>query len=262
MSGSFAGQTVLISGASAGIGAATVAAFVAEGASVVAAARSAGKLAALATRFGDSVRTHIADVADAVSMDALVRAVLAAGGPPDVIVANAGIGLDARFSEMGDEALRRVFEVNVFGVVRTVRPFVEPMCRRGSGRILFVSSIVGRRGTPHYGAYSASKFALDGLADALAAEIHGTGVTVGVVYPSSTRTEFQNNLLREGPSQRRKRLTAHSAESVAAAIVSMARSRRRRRILGLEAQALALANLIAPRRVDALLAKMLNRRQG
>jgi uncharacterized protein (TIGR00369 family) len=262
VSGNFTGSTVLITGASAGIGAATVAAFLAEGAKVIAVARSADKLAALAADQGDAIRTYTADVADAASMTAMTTTVLAGGGPPDVIVANAGIGLDARFSEMGDDALHRVLEVNVVGVVRTIRPFVEPMCGRGRGRILFVSSIVGRRGTPHYSAYSASKFALDGLADALAAEIHGSGVTVGLVYPSSTRTEFQENLLREGPSQHRKRLTAHTPESVARAIVSMAGSRRRRRILGLEAKALAWANLIAPRRIDALLARMLNKKRN
>ena len=95
----------------------------------------------------------------------VLHAILAKHGAPDVIVANAGIGMDAPFIHTSDDLLKRVFDVNVFGVVRTIRPFVPAMIARGSGRILIVSSVVGKRGVPSYAAYSASKFALHGLAD-------------------------------------------------------------------------------------------------
>jgi short-subunit dehydrogenase len=200
------------------------------------------------------------DVTDAAGMEAMAARVVAEVGVPDVVVANAGIGLDARFTEMGDEALRRVLEVNVFGVVRTLRPFVTGMVERGSGRFVVVSSIVGKRGTPHYAAYAASKFALHGMADALAAELHGSGVTVGLVCPTSTSTEFQDHLLREGVQQNRSRPRTHTAESVARAIVRMARSKRREKILSFEGKLLAVADAIAPRLVDALLHRMMTRR--
>jgi short-subunit dehydrogenase len=176
-----------------------------------------------------------------------------------VVVANAGIGLDAKLAETTDEALRAVFEVNVFGLVRTVRPFLEPMIARGSGRILLVSSIVGKRGVPHYAAYSASKFALHGIADALRSELWRSGVSVGVVCPASTTTDFAEHVLRAGPAQRRVRPRRHSPESVARAIVRMAGSTRREALLGFEAKLLVLGDLLAPGLVDAILARALTR---
>lgn len=198
-----------------------------------------------------------ADVGDVRSMEEMTSRVLRDRGVPDVVVANAGIGLDARFVETTDEALRRVFEVNVFGVARTIRPFLRGMIDRGSGRVVIVSSVVGRRGTPNYSAYAGSKFALHGMADALRPELCGTGVTVGIVCPSSTTTEFQEHLLRHGPPQKRTRVQFHTPESVARAIVSMARSRRRERILSPEGKLMLLLNAIAPGFMDWILAKVL-----
>ena len=226
---------------------------------MIAVARTEAPLETLSAELGgfEHVVPLAADVTDRDSTSAMVTQVLERFGTPDVIVANAGIGLDALFIETTDDALRAVFEVNVFGLVRSIRPFVSPMVERGSGRLLLISSIVGKRGTPHYSAYSASKFALDGIADALRAELCDSGVTVGVIYPSSTETEFQDRLLREGPSQKRNRPRRHSATSVAEAIVAMADSRRRERVLSFEARLLWLADSIAPGMIDRMLARML-----
>jgi short-subunit dehydrogenase len=258
-----AGRLVLITGASSGIGRATAQEFVRAGARVIGIARDRQRLDALAVELGDRSRMIAleGDVTDAAGMARLAEQVLDEIGPPDVIVANAGIGLDARFTETTDDALRSVFEVNVFGVVSSVRPYLTAMIERGSGRILLVSSILGKRGIPHYAAYSASKFALHGMADALRAELYGSGVSVGLVCPSTTTTEFQDRLLREGPSQRRVRPRTHSAESVARAIVRMADSRRREIILGAEAKLLAFADTLAPGLVDWFLASALNRKR-
>ena len=255
-------RLVLITGASSGIGRATVREFVSAGARVAGVARDRERLESLAAELGGPSRRIAGegDVTDAAGMARLATQVLAEIGLPDVVVANAGIGLDALFTETTDEALRSVFEVNVFGLVRSVRPFLPKMLERGSGRILFVSSIVGKRGTPHYSAYSASKFALHGMADALRAEIYGSGVSVGLVCPSATTTEFRDRLLREGPSQRRMRPRTHTAESVARAIVRMAGSRRREVILGVEAKLLAVVDTIAPGFVDWILARALTRK--
>ena len=190
-------------------------------------------------------------------MDALVRSVLEGFGVPDVIVANAGIQLDARFLETSDEAMRQVYEVNVFGVLRTVRPFLGGMLARGSGRIVIVSSVVGKRGVPSYTAYSSSKFALHGMADSLRPEIHGSGVTVGLLCPSSTESELSDRALHAGERQKRVRVQRHSAESVATAIVRMARSRRREMVLSPEAKLMVFFNVIAPGLLDRILARVL-----
>jgi len=252
-------RLVLITGASSGIGSAAAIEFARRGDRVVAVARNRERLDALAADHG-SVVPLLADVTDAGSMQAMARRVQEEHGVPDVVVANAGIGLDALFAETTDDALHRLFEVNVVGVFRTVRPFLQPMIDRGSGRILIVSSIVGKRGVPHYAAYSASKFALHGAADALRSELWGTGVSVGLVCPSSTDTEFRQHGLSVGPKQKQMRPVRRPAEYVARAIVSMAGSRRREMILGVEAKALTFVDSLLPGLIDWLLARTLTRR--
>jgi short-subunit dehydrogenase len=218
-------------------------------------------LDALSVELGGPARvaTFVADVADGPAMEALSRVILETHGVPDVIVANAGIGMDARFAETKDDALRTVFEVNVFGVVRTIRPFLPGMIARGSGRILILSSAVGKRGVPNYAAYSGSKFALHGMADALRPELVGTGVTVGIVCPSSTTTEFEDRKLRSGPPQVKVRVQRHSPESVARALVRMARGTRREIVLSPEAKLMNVMNRLAPGILDWILAKALVR---
>jgi short-subunit dehydrogenase len=259
MAGRFQGMRILITGASEGIGRAAARAFAAEGATVIAVARSEERLRSLASEAGADGRVVAipADVGDAASMSVMAERVLREWGTPDVVVANAGIGLDALFSETTDEALREVFEVNVFGAVRTVRPFLGGMIERGSGRVLLISSVVGKRGTPHYSAYSASKFALHGMADALRAELRGTGVSVGVVCPSSTDTAFDSRKMRQGPRQEAVRVARHSAESVARAILRMAASRRREHVLSVEGKLMLLASRLAPGFIDWLLGRVL-----
>lgn len=253
---------VLVTGASSGIGRAAAIEFARRGARVIGLARSVERLKTLADELGGPPRFTAlpADVADAASMELATTRILAELGLPDVVVANAGIGLDALVWHTSDEELHHVLEVNVVGVVRTIRPFLPGMLERRSGRIVLVSSIVGKRGIPHYGAYSASKFALHGLADALRAEISGSGVSVGVVCPASTETEFQTRRLRRGPPQRHKRPRSHGADTVARAVVEMAASRRREIVLSPEARLLVLASALFPGLVDRLLARALRAR--
>lgn len=258
MAGRFEGKIVLITGASAGIGRATALGFAREGARALALSRSAERLATLEAEARPGVVVPIvADVTDPRATENACRSIERDQGVPDVVVANAGVGLDARFVDTSDEAWRRVFEVNVLGVVRVVRPFVGGMIARGSGRVLIVSSVVGKRGIPHYSAYAASKHALHGMAESLRAEIWGSGVTVGIVCPSSTTTEFQERMERLGPSQQRVRLQRHSAESVARAILRMAASRRREMVLSPEGKAMVWSNVFAPGLLDRILHKVL-----
>ena len=255
------GKHVLLTGASEGIGRASAEAFVEAGAIVLALARSKERLGVLAAELPPSrVVPFVADVADGARMEEVAREILDRFGPPDVVVANAGIGLDARVSETSDEALRRVFDVNVYGAVRSFRPFLPAMIKRGRGRIVLVSSIVGKRGTPNYGAYSASKFALHGLADALRPELLGTGVTVGIVCPSSTTTRFDERKMRSGIPQNKVRVQRHSPASVARAIVRMSRSSRREMVLSAEGRLMVVVNALSPRLMDWVLAKTLVKR--
>lgn len=255
------GKLVLVTGASTGIGRAAALRFLQRGARVIVTARSEDKLRAIAAEGdGGRVIAIAADVRDGPAMEELARRVNTSHGTPDVIVANAGIGLDALFVETTDELLERVFEVNVTGVVRSIRPFVDGMVRRGSGRILIVSSVVGKRGVPSYSAYSGSKFALHGIAEALRVELWRTGVTVGVICPSSTESEFHERKMRRGPAQKSTRVQKHSADSVARAIVRMAGSRRREIVLSPEGKFMAILNRWAPALLDRILWRALVRK--
>jgi short-subunit dehydrogenase len=260
--GRFQHKLVLITGASAGIGKVTAREFAREGARVIGTGRSLDRLKAVRDEIGaDQFVPVVADVADAGSMASMVTHILGEVGLPDIVIANAGIGHDAHFVDTSEEAWRELFETNVFGVVRTVRPFVPGMIERGSGRVLLISSVVGKRGIPHYAAYSASKFALDGLADVLRVELVGTGVTVGTVYPSSTVSEFQERTQRVGMDRKPKRPKRHPTIKVARAILRMARSTRPEMLLSFEGNFMTVIDKVSPRLVDWILSRVLQRRK-
>ena len=258
--GRFKDKLVLITGASAGIGKVTAREFVAAGARVIGTGRNRERLEAVKAELGgERFVPVIADVADASSMAAMVTRVLGEVGLPDIVIANAGIGHDAHFVDTSEEAWRELFEINVFGVVRTIRPFVPGMIKRGSGRIVLISSVVGKRGIPHYSAYSASKFALDGIADVLRVELVGTGVSLGTVYPSSTVSEFQDRTERVGLERKPKRPQRHPTINVARAILRMSASTRPEMLLSFEGNFMALVDKISPRLVDVILSRVLRR---
>jgi dehydrogenase/reductase SDR family protein 7B len=253
------GKNALVTGASEGIGLATAKRFVELGANVWALARNRERLEALSAELGGPPRLVpvAADVSDGPAMEAVTGRILSELGVPDVIVANAGISLDARFENTTDEDLESVYQVNVFGLVRSIRPFLPAMKERGSGRIIFVSSVIGKRGIPNYTAYSGSKFALHGMAEALRPELTRTGVKVGIVCPSSTESELRHRMKRIGPQQSDSRIRRHSAESVADAIVKMVRSGKREMVLSAEGKLMHWINRISPGLMDRILAKAL-----
>ena len=109
----------------------------------------------------------------------------------DVLVNNAGVGLSGRVAELRTEDLRDIFEVNVIGAVNCIQaslPHLDP-----EGRIINVSSVVGKRAIPKVGGYCASKFALNALSDSLRLEVD-PGITVTSVYPGTTETAFRTTL--------------------------------------------------------------------
>jgi len=181
-----AGLRVLVTGCSSGIGRATAVALSARGHHVVASARSLRSLDGL-------------DVAEAVELDVAdpdsVRRVGSQVGPVDVLVNNAGRGMRVPVELADDEELRLLWETNVLGPVRTVRAFLPAMRERGSGRIVNVSSVAGRRAMPLTGPYAASKHALEALSESLRWEVRGFGVDVVLVEPGAVTTEFGRSRL-------------------------------------------------------------------
>jgi NAD(P)-dependent dehydrogenase (short-subunit alcohol dehydrogenase family) len=130
------------------------------------------------------------DVTQAASVDQAVELALERFGRIDVLVNNAGYALRGAIEEVTDEQAQSLFDVNVIGVMRITRAVLPVMRRQMSGRIINISSIAGRLATPVNGVYSASKFALEALSDALRLELAPFGIQVVVIEPGSIKTNF------------------------------------------------------------------------
>jgi short-subunit dehydrogenase len=190
-------KTILITGATAGIGRHAALALARDGHRVFATGRNLEALASLAAEAraaGAALETVRLDVTDAISVMAAHDEVLrrTAGAGVDVLVNNAGYGLTGPLEEITDADLRAQFDTNVFGLMAVTRAFLPEMRARGAGRLINVASIGGRMTIPFMGAYSASKYAVEALSDALRIELHRSGIDVVLVEPGPIKTEFSD----------------------------------------------------------------------
>jgi len=177
-------RCVFITGASSGIGAALARHYAREGAVLGLVARRGDALRTFASELGTGFVTYATDVADVAGMRSVADDFVARHGPPDIVIANAGIGVGTSGSESEDlPVLERVLRTNVVGLATTLTPFVAPMRDRGSGILAGVASVAGFRGLPGAGAYSASKAAAIAWLESLRVELHGTGIAVVTVCP-------------------------------------------------------------------------------
>jgi short-subunit dehydrogenase len=181
---------VVVTGASRGIGRAIAQAAAARGARLGLLARNQAELAALAGELGGATEVVTADVADPAALRGALADLEARLGRIDVLVANAGIGQYGPFVDVPPEEIDRVVQVNVLGVLHAVQAVVPGMIARRRGHVVVVSSIAGRIGVPFEAVYSASKFAVTGLAEALAVELEPYGIGVSMVNPGPVDTEF------------------------------------------------------------------------
>jgi len=187
-------QTVLITGGTDGLGKAAALLLARRGYVVFAAGRSAEKREALdriAHEEHIPIRTLEMDVCDHASVQIAVELVLEKGGGIDALINNAGVGYMAVVEELRVSDFRRQFETNVFGVLSVTQAVLPHMRQRRMGRILMMSSAAGLVSPPTYGAYSASKHALEGLSNALRLEMYPFGVHVILIEPGYIVTNFQ-----------------------------------------------------------------------
>ena len=184
-------RLVLVTGASAGIGAACARAFAAQGDRLALVARSADRLDEVAhqcTEAGGTARPFVCDVTDDGAVRQMADAVQAWAGTPDVVLNNAGAFVPGGVLDTTPEAFRQQLEVNVVSAFAVTRAFLAGMLARGSGRVLMMGSVASVRGYPGGAAYGAAKHALLGLARALREEAKGTGVSVTTLLPGAVRT--------------------------------------------------------------------------
>jgi NAD(P)-dependent dehydrogenase (short-subunit alcohol dehydrogenase family) len=219
---SLAGRVALITGASSGIGLACARVFASEGLRVVLAARRGDRLAHLCaeiTAAGGSALPLTIDVTSDADVDRLIAETLRHFGQIDIVLCNAGLGFHGSLEQTPPDAMARLMDLNFMGTFLVARATLPHLKRQPHGHLLLVSSIVGKRGIAFGGAYSATKFAQTGLAEALRAELLDTSVRVSAVYPVSTETEFRDVIAREQGYRVRGHGPRQSAEHVAASMV-------------------------------------------
>ena len=192
----WAGHTALITGASAGIGRALCRALVADGVRVAALARRADRLSDLRDELGDALLPLACDLRDEAQIRAAFGAVAERWGGVDVLINNAGLGHEQRLMDGETEAWREMLEVNVLALCVCTREALTQMRARGvSGHVVHVSSMAAHRVPPGSGVYSATKYAVRALTEALRKELReaGSGIRVTSVSPGLVETEFHQH---------------------------------------------------------------------
>lgn len=215
------GRTALVTGASRGIGARIAGRLADDGALVWVLGRSRDALTELASRTGG--RALVADLTDEAAlweaMDVLQEEL---GGPPDVVVNAAGV---FALSPVASETVRSLDDhlaVNLRGAFLVARALLPAMLGRGSGLIVNVGSVAGRRAFPSNGAYSASKFGLRGFHEVLLEEVRGTGVRATLLEPAATNTPLWDPLDPDGNPGLPNRSAMLSPDDVAEAVLFVA----------------------------------------
>src|SRR5689334_227204 len=188
-----------ITGASSGLGRAFADYTVGEGHSVVATARQVTALDGLAASAPDRVLALPLDVTRPADAEAAVAAALGRFGRIDVLINNAGYGAVGAFEETSDAELRALMETNFFGAMNVTRAVLPTLRAQKSGAIVNISSLGGQLSFPGFSAYSATKFALEGISEALAKEMAPFGVKVLIVEPGQFRTNLAGPSLRHMP---------------------------------------------------------------
>jgi len=199
-------KTVLITGATTGIGKHAAIALARKGHRVFATGRNATALERLvADAATPNLETLRLDVTDTGSIAEAAREVgrRTDGEGVFALVNNAGYGLAGPLEEISDANLRAQFDTNVFGLMAVTRAFLPRMRERGAGRIVNVSSSGGRVSIPFFGAYHASKFAVEALSDALRMELAGAGIRVVLIEPGPIESEFGKRAVAEAERVRR-----------------------------------------------------------
>lgn len=187
----------LITGCSKGLGRALAEFALERGDLVVVTARDPATVADLPRTYGDRALALELDVTEAVSVDAAVRRCEEAFGRVDVLVNNAGYGYLAAIEEGEDDAVSRLFATNLHGVVAVLKAALPGMRARRSGRIVNVSSFGGLAAFAGTGYYHATKFALEGLSESLAAELAPLGIAVTIAEPGGLRTEWAGASMKQ-----------------------------------------------------------------
>ncbi len=188
------GMTVLVTGASGGIGSAIASALAAQGARLAVSGSNADKLEAFRAGLGGDHVALPCDLSDGAAVDGLVPRAVEALGKLDILVNNAGVTRDNLAMRMKDDEWDQVIRVNLEAAFRLCRAAARPMMKARFGRIVSITSVVGQTGNPGQANYAASKAGLVGMSKALAQELASRGITVNCVAPGFIASAMTDTL--------------------------------------------------------------------
>jgi len=259
----FSNKVVLITGASSGIGKDSAIKFAGEGAKVALVSRSKEKLEAVANeikQFNQDVLVIPTDVSSKEQVKNAVNKTIEKFGQIDVLFNNAGsseVGLveDADFVEK----VKKLFEVDFLGTVYFTKEVLPVMKKKGSGHIMNMSSVVGRKAFPHFGAYSSIMHAITGFTASLRQELRGSRINVSVIHPALTQTPLLEHVRQEDMPPPFRRFTPIPVDQVGKAVLDGVYNNRPRIIVPFQPKLMLLADAISPKIGDLIVRLLPNK---
>ncbi len=252
------GRRVLITGASSGIGRSLAEQLAGRGARMLLAARSDDKLTELAQRLSRLTPAAVpirADVTVEADRRRLIETAVDKLGGLDVLINNAGLASFAHFADSTEEILRRIMEVNFFAPAELIRLAIPVLVEGQQPAVVNVASMCGRRGMPAWSEYSASKFALCGLTEALRGELARFDIDILLIVPGLTRSELGQHLLQSTGRMKIDFAAGMAPDYVAARIIRSLEKSKTETVLGREARWMLGFNRFLPRLMDWLIAR-------
>ncbi|WP_052744318.1 SDR family NAD(P)-dependent oxidoreductase [Streptomyces odonnellii] len=256
MNAFFANKVVLVTGASRGIGRAVALAFAREGARLVLAARSVERLAQVENEvrdLGAEVLSVPTDVTSHDAVAALVDAAVDRFGGIDVLVNNAGIGkVGGVESAAFEKDVHQTLQASLFGMIDVTRRALPILRRQGSGTIVNMSSVMGRKAFARFGSYAIVMHAVSAFSDSLRQEVSDAGIRVVAIHPALTATDLLKEAAEAEMPPPFRHMTPLSSDDVARAVVAAVRRGRRRVVLPRTANMLLLGEALSPRIGDLI----------